>query len=114
MVGDLKCQLPCAPASFDQNGGFAVVGDFTDGFSCVCIAGDRAEGHLDNDVLAVCTRAAVLASVSAVSGKDVAFVFEVDECPVIAVASEDDVSPASAVSAVGASFDGAFVPVEVC
>jgi hypothetical protein len=100
-------------SSFDEEGSFAVGGDFADGLSGFGVAGDGAEGHFDDDVLAVGAGAAVFAAVAAVAGEDVALVFEVDEGPVVAVAADDDVAAASAVAAVGAAFHGAFVAVEV-
>ena len=60
----------------------------------------RSARHLDGAVLAVLTRALVLATRLAVGGKHMTLVLQVDECPQVAVTLQVDVATTAAVTAV--------------
>ena len=77
------------------------------------VLGDRADGHVEVDVLAVLAGAQGGAALLAVRGVDVLAVFEVDQRPELRIGAQDDVSAASAVTAVRAPLGDIFGAVEV-
>ena len=65
--------------------------------------GDRAEGYGDDDVLGVGTCRACAMTILAILSKLVALIFEVDKCPILAVALKNDATALTAVATIGAT-----------
>ena len=115
LVGS-RFEIPVAQtsaASAQELDFLSVVGHLTEEFAGVGIVNSRSARNFDNAVLAVLSEAAAFAAGLSVGSEDVALIFQVEQCPKVAVTPEDDVSSASSVSAVGASFRHIFGAVEV-
>ncbi len=91
----------------------AVAGDFEFDLAGFGVFGYRAEGHVEHDILAVGAVAVVAAPVAAVPGQDVLAVFERQQGPDIAVASQNDVPAPPPVAAVGAAFGVAGIAMQM-
>ena len=75
--------------------------------------GDRAQRNRNHDVAGVLARRTRPGAVLAVLGELVALVFEVDECPVLLVALQDDAAALAAVTAVGTAERHEFLAAEM-
>ena len=73
-------------------------------FAAFLTAGDGAEGHFNDSVLAVLAEAEVGGAVATVFCEDVLGIAEVQQRPQVAVAAQDDVAAFAAVAAVGTRF----------
>ena len=60
----------------------------------------RPAGHLDDPILAVLAERAALATLAAIGGLDVFLVLQVQQCPQVPVAAQDDMPATTAVTAV--------------
>ena len=79
----------------------SVVSDIADIFSRLGIIHNRTTGHIDIDVLAVGAVTLVATTVSTMLCKDVAFVFQVQQRPVVVVATKDDAATLAAIATIG-------------
>lgn len=94
--------LAAAPAGHEDF--FLVLfGDFEDEFARFGIAGHRAEGHFDDDVVAIAAAFEAATAAAPVGCKDVFAVFEREQRPLVVVGFEDDMAAPAAVAAVGAA-----------
>jgi hypothetical protein len=64
---------------------------------------DSAKWHRDDDILGISTRRACAMTILAILGKLVALIFQVNKCPILAVALEDDATTLTSVTTIGAS-----------
>ena len=98
-----------APAALEQDELFAVGGHLSGIFRRTVLkhpSGDRSQRYGNDDVLTVLTRGAGSGTAFAVLRELVTLVLEVDQRPILAVAAQDNMSSATAVTAVrSAEFD---------
>ena len=92
-----------APATFQQHDLLTVVGHIAHEFSGFGIVDHGSWRHVHIDIFAVGSVALVPPAIAAVPGEDVAFVFQVQQRPVIMIAAQDDVAAPAAVAAVRAA-----------
>ena len=89
-----------ASSSLEQHHLLSVVSDVADILAGLGVVDNGAAGHVDVYVLAVLSVTLVASAVASVFCEDVALEFQVEQCPVVMVASEDDASSVSAVATV--------------
>ena len=90
-----------AAAALQQHNLLPVVGNITYILTRLGIVDHRSTRHVDIHVLAIGTMTLVLAAITAMLGKDVALILQVQQCPVVMVAAQDDAAALAAVTAVG-------------
>ena len=81
----------------------AIVKNFNEDFTGLGILDNRTQWHIDVRVLSVCTVLVLASARFTVLSDDVAGVLEVQQRPILGIASNDDVPSASTVTAVGAA-----------
>ena len=91
----------------------SVVGDVANVFARLGIINHCAARHVDILVLAVGAVAFVAAAIASMFGKHMALVFQVQQCPVVVVASQVDASAFAAVTTVGTSIRVVFHVAQV-
>lgn len=102
--GGAKLEVAQSAASaFEQHHDLSVFDDIAEIFTGFGIVGHGAGRYLDVAICAVATVAAAFAAVAAVAGKNVAVIAQVEQGPVVAIAAEVDISPASTIAAIGAA-----------
>ena len=89
-----------AASALEEHHDLAVCGNVADVLACLCIVNHRSARDVDVSVFTVGPRTAVGSAIASVTGKHVPFVAQVQECPVVVVAAQVDVSTASAVTAI--------------
>ena len=102
-----------AATTFQQDDFLFVFGDFAHHGMVFRTVGNRAQRHIDVDVVASGTRELVFAAWNTVACEDVLGVTQVEQCPKLGVAAQDDVATATAVAAVGTALGDVFLPAEV-
>ena len=102
-----------SPTPFEQTHHLSVVGNVADEFPGLRIIHHRSAGHVDILVLPLGAVALVFSSVSSVLGEDVPLVFQVEQRPVVVVASKEDTPAVAAVAAVGSAIGVVFHMPEV-
>ena len=108
----IVAQAAAAAAGDDEL--LAFFGHFAQHLACLCVAADAAQRHLEDLVAAGAAGAEVLAAMLAVFSEDMFGVLEVQECPALGGAAQDDVATASAVAAVGSCLGVVLHPQQVC
>ncbi len=107
--------IPEASApSLQQQQLLSVFGDFTHDFTAFSVAGYRAQGYFQYDVIALSTGFFTSGTVLTVAGNDVFLVFEMQKCPVLGVAPQDDMSTPATITTVGPSFGNKLFAAQVC
>ena len=101
---------PTATSAASDNGGLVVFGDFAQLLARFGVAAYASQRNVENLVGAFASGAEVLSAVLSVFGENMFGVLEVEERPAVAVATEDDVTAASAVAAVGSGLSVVFDP----
>ena len=103
-----------ATAAFQQHHLLPVVGDVANKLARLGIEHGCSARHLDNAVLACLAKAAALATRHAVGGKHMALIFEVKQCPQVAVAAQNHAAAIAAVATIGSAFRNIFGTMKVC
>jgi hypothetical protein len=91
----------------------SVFGHFTKELACLGVENGCADWHFDGAVFAVFTKRAIGAAALSVGGEDVALITEVEQRPHVAIATENDMTAATAVAAVRTTFRHIFSSVIV-
>ena len=81
--------------------------------TCFCIIDDRTTRHINNAIIAISSVTTAFATITAVSSENVTFVAQVQECPIVTVATQIDMTTPSAISSVRASIGGIFGTMHV-
>ena len=102
-----------ASPAFEQHHALVVVAYLADELPCVAIIDHGAAGHLDDAVFAVFAEGAAVAALAAVGRHDMLLVFQVEQRPEVAVASEDNAAALAAIAAVRTALGQVFGAVEV-
>ena len=101
-------------SAFGDDDFLSVFCHFAQYFTSLGIAADASQRHVKNLVGTSAAGAEVLAAILSVLGKYMLGVFQVQECPPLAVAAQDDMSAASPVATVGTSFGIVLHTKQVC
>ena len=80
-----------------------ILGDFKEDFPRFGVSGHRPQRHLQDNVLPVCTRAALLAPMFAMSGMEMTFELETQKGPEVFVPPGDNMPPTASVPPVRAA-----------
>ena len=99
---ELEVTQSATPA-FEQQYLLAVVGDVADIFARLGIIDDGTTRHVDIDVLAIGAMTLILTAVAAMLSKDMALVFQMEQCPVVMVAAQIDAAALATVATIRAS-----------
>ena len=100
-------------ATLEQNHLLTVIGYIAKILAGLGIVGYRSARHLNDNVIAVLAETLVAAAVSAVLGKCMTLVTQMQQCPVVAVTLQDNASALSAVTAVGTAVRDVFVMTQM-
>jgi len=113
LVADLKWSLPSPPRPPGVRMRRSPAWVISSFISPVSASGHRAEGNLNDDILALGAGAQVFAAALAVGREQVLAVLQVQQGPELGVAFENDMAAAAAVAAVGAAIGQALGPEEM-
>ena len=91
----------------------AVVGYFAEIFTGFGVKDNGAAGHFYNHIVTVFTERPATGAAATVSGENVAAIAQGEQSPHIAVAFENDMSAAAAITTVGATFGNVFGTIEM-
>ena len=91
----------------------SVVGHLAEEFAVLSVVNRRSARHFYNLVLSVLSKAAAFSARLSVGGENVPLIFQVEQRPQVAVATQNDMSATSAVSTVGAAFRHVFGAMEM-
>jgi NAD/NADP transhydrogenase beta subunit len=90
-------------AALQEHHFLAVLGDITQVFTGLGIVSHCAAGHLDNLVLAILAEAFGLGAIATVGGEHMTVVLQMKQRPIVAVATQDDMTSSTAIATVGAA-----------
>ena len=121
-LGELRCLKRCrleegialaASSAFEQHDFLSVLGDLT--YLCMVfgVKGHGAQWDIDVDIIASGTGELVFATRNPVASEDMLRVTQVEQGPQLCIATQDDITAATAVAAVGTAFWDVFLPTEV-
>ena len=87
--------------------------DLADNLARLGIAGNGAQRYTHDDILCVLTRRAGTRTALTIFGEDMSLIFKVNECPILAVALQDDAATLTAITAIGTTEGDEFFTTEV-
>ncbi len=100
-------------AALKQNHLLTVIGYIAKILTSLGIVGYRSARHLNDNIVSVLAETLVAAAVSAVLGKSVTLIAQVQQCPVVTVTLQDNASALSAVTAVGTAVRDVFIMTQM-
>ncbi|MPN25560.1 hypothetical protein SDC9_172972 [bioreactor metagenome] len=102
-----------ASAAFQQHHFLSVLGDVTQKLSGFRIIYHCAAGHINGFIFSVFSETAATASRSTVAGINMTGIFQVNERPVVFVATQNDMSTPAAITSVGSALGDELLAVKM-
>ena len=102
-----------AAASLQQHHDLSVFGHIADVFAGFCIIDNGSTGHFDSTVFSVLAGTPFGTAAFTIGGHDVAFILQVEQCPVVAVSPQIDMASSASVASVGSPFRNVLFAAEV-
>lgn len=99
--------------AFQQYDFLTIFRDVAEIFASVCVVNNSAARNVDVFVNAVLAGRFVLCAVATVASEDVTLVLQVDECPELLVATQDDMTATATIATVGTTLRNIFGTMEV-
>ena len=111
-----SAEVPVAQTStttFQEHNHLSILTYVTDVFACLCIIDNGSTRDIDISVLSICACASAFASIATMSGKDMTFVTQVKQRPIVVIPTQIDMSATSPVSTIWATIRNVLSPMHV-
>jgi hypothetical protein len=102
-----------ATSTLEQGNQLTILHDIAKKLSGLGIVCYSTAWYINNLTFTIGTRTLVDTTILAVTGKDVALVFEVQQCPIVAVSAQDDVTTLTTVATIGTTIGNIFCTMQV-